>query len=106
MDSGIGLFIFLVMLLSALPLYVIAYLIGVKKRVGLISGLNPDRVADKDGLARWVGLMLFLMGVVTVLMGLGIYLFIGETLTITLVGVALISALSIALVVGIQKYVA
>ena len=104
MDSGI--FIFLVMLLSAVPLYVIAYLIGVKKRVGLISGLNPDRVANKDGLARWVGLMLFLMGVVTVLMGLGIYLFIGETLTITLVGVALISALSIALVVGIQKYVA
>ena len=104
MDSGI--FIFLVMLFSAVPLYVIAYLIGVKKRVGLISGLNPDRVADKDGLARWVGLMLFLMGVVTVLMGLGIYLFMGKVLTITLVGVALISALSIALVVGIQKYVA
>lgn len=53
MDSG--LLIFLFMLLSALPLYVIAYLIGVKKRIGLISGLNPDRVADKDGLARWVG---------------------------------------------------
>ena len=104
MDSG--LFIFLVMLLSALPLYVIAYLIGVKKHVGLISGLNSDRVADKDGLAHWVGLMLFLIGVVIALMGLGIYLFIGETLTITLVGVALISALSIALVVGIQKYVA
>ena len=50
--------------------------------------------------------MLFLIGVVIVLMGLGIYLFIGETLTITLVGVALISALSIALVVGIQRYVA
>ena len=104
MNSGV--FIFLVMLLSALPLYVIAYLIGVKKRVGLISGLNPDRVADKDGLARWVGLMLFLMGVVAVLMGLGIYLFIGKTLTIALVGVALLSALSIALVVGIQRYVA
>ena len=34
MDSGV--FIFLVMLLSALPLYVIAYLIGVKKHVGLV----------------------------------------------------------------------
>lgn len=101
-----GLMIFLVMLFSSLPLFVIAYLIGVKKRIGLVSGLNPDRVADKDGLARWVGLMLFLMGGVAVLMGLGIYLFIEETLTITLVGVALISALSIALVVGIQKYVA
>ena len=103
MDSG--LLILLVMLLSALPLYVIAYLIGVKKRVGLISGLNSDRVADKDGLARWVGLMTFLIGVVTVLMGLGIYL-MGKILTITLVGVALISALSIALVVGIQRYIA
>ncbi len=104
MDSD--LFIFLVMLLSALPLYAIAYLIGVKKRIGLISGLDPNRVADKDALAHWVGLMLFLMGVVTVLMGLGIYLFMGKTLIITLVGVALIAALSIALVVGIQKHVA
>ena len=104
MDSG--LIVFLVMLLSAVPLYVIAYLIGVKKRVGLISGLNPDRVTDTDALARWVGLMLFLMGVVTILMGLGIYLFMSKLLTIVLVGVALISALSIALIVGIQKYVA
>ena len=37
-----GLFIFLVMLLSAVLLYVIAYLIGVKKRVGLISSLDPE----------------------------------------------------------------
>ena len=100
-----GLIIFLVMLLAALPLYVIAYLIGVKKRIGLSSGLNPDRVTDKDALARWVGLMTFLMGVVTFLMGLGVYLFIDKTLTITLVGVALVSALTIALIVGIQKYV-
>lgn len=102
---NIGLLIFLVMLLSALPLYVIAYLIGVKKRIGLISSLNPDRVADKDGLAQWVGLMIFLVGGVACLMGLGIYL-TGKILLVTLVGVALISALSIALVVGIQKYVA
>ena len=38
MDSG--LFIFLVMLFAAVPLYVIAYLIGVKKRVGLISPIS------------------------------------------------------------------
>ena len=104
MDTG--LFIFLVMLIAAVPLYVLAYLTGVKKRLGLISGLNPDRVTDKDGLAHWVGLMLFLLGVVSILMGLGIYLFMGKILTIVLVGVALISALSIALIVGIQKYVA
>ena len=104
MDSG--LFIFLIMLISALPLYVLAYLIGVKKRLGLISGLKPERVTDKDALARWVGLMLFLLGVVSILMGLGIYLFMGKILTIVLVGVGLISVLSIALIVGIQKYVA
>ena len=103
MDTG--LFIFLVMLLAAVPLYIIAYLIGVKKRIGLISGLNPERVTDKDGLSHWVGLMLFLMGVMTILMGLGVYLFMGKILTIVLVGVGLISVLSIALIVGIQKYV-
>ncbi len=49
--------------------------------------------------------MIFWVGVVACLMGLGIYL-TGKILLVTLVGVALISALSIALVVGIQKYVA
>ena len=102
MDAGMV--VFLVMLLSALPLFVIAYLIGVKEQFGLIAGLQPDRVADKEGLGRWVGLMLFLLGVVTILMGLGIWLFISKTLTIVLVGVALLSALTIALVVGIQRY--
>lgn len=103
MDPGI--FIFLVMLLSALPLYAIAYFIGVKKHVGLIAGHDPNRVADKDGLAHWVGLMLFLIGVVIVLMGLGICLFINKTLTIILIGIALITVLVIALIVGIQRYV-
>ena len=104
MDSGV--FIFLVMLLSALPLYVLAYLIGAKKRVGPIVGSDPSRVADPDGLANWVGLILFLIGVVIVLMGLGVCLFIEKTLTLILAGVALITALVIALIVGIQKYVA
>ena len=82
MDPGI--FIFLVMLLSALPLYIIAYLIGVKKHVGLIAGSAPDRITNKTGLAHWVGLLIFMIGVVIVLMGLGICLFIGKALTITL----------------------
>ena len=103
MDPGI--FIFLVMLLSALPLYIIAYLIGVKKRVGLIAGSAPDRITNKTGLAHWVGLLIFMIGVVIVLMGLAICLFIGKALTITLAGVVLITVLIITLVVGIQRYV-
>ena len=103
MDPGI--FIFLVMLLAALPLYIIAYLIGVKKHVGLIAGSNPARVVDGDGLAKWVGMTLFLIGVVIVLMGMGICLFIGKTVTIALSGIALITALIIALILGIKRYV-
>ena len=100
-----GAFVFLILLLSALPLFVIAYLIGVRQQFGPIAGLHPDRVADRQGLGRWVGLMVFLIGVVTILMGLGIWLFTSQTLTIVLAGVALMSALTIALVVGVQKYV-
>lgn len=103
MDPGI--FIFLVMLLAALPLYIIAYLIGVKKHVGLIAGSNPARVVDEDGLAEWVGMTLFLIGVVIVLMGMGICLFIGKTATIALSGIALITALIIALILGIKRYI-
>ncbi len=102
----LGIFIFLVMLLSALPLFVIAYLIRGRKQVGLIAGLDPNRVADREGLGRWVGLMLFLLGAVTILMGLGIWLFTGKTLIIVLAGVALLSAVTITLVVGIRRYVA
>ncbi len=104
MDPGI--FIFLVMLLSALPLYIIAYLIGVKKYVGLIAGSDPDRITNKNDLAHWVGLLLFMIGVVIVLMGLGICFFIGKTLSITLVGLALITVLIITLAVGSQRYIA
>jgi hypothetical protein len=81
-------------------------LIGVKKRVGLVAGYDPSRVADPDGLANWVGLILFLIGIAIVLMGLGVCLFIEKTLTLILIGVALITTLVIALIVGIHKYVA
>ena len=103
MDPGI--FIFLVMLLSALPLYIIAYLIGVKKCVGLIAGSAPDRITNKTGIAHWVGLLIVMNGRVILLLGLGICFFISKALTITLAGVVLITVLIITLVVVIQRYV-
>ena len=54
---------------------VFAYLIGVKKKMNLISGWDPKKVADADGYARVYGLALVLSAVpmlaVAGLVGLG-----------------------------------
>ena len=103
MDSGV--FNFLVMLLSALLLYVLAYLIGVKKRVGPIVGSDPSRVADPGWVGQPGGTDPLPHRRRHSFNGWGC-LFIEKTLTLILAGVALITALVIALIVGIQKYVA
>ena len=51
-------------------IFLCGYLIGVKKQLWLISGYNPDRVKDKDGLAKWVGTGLQIIGGIEFLMGI------------------------------------
>ncbi|MGY8826210.1 MAG: hypothetical protein ACKVJG_20125 [Candidatus Latescibacterota bacterium] len=60
-----------IMIGSALPLYVIAYLIKVKKRLTLIAGFNPALVADPEGMAHWVGSFCFLIASAVLLMAAG-----------------------------------
>lgn len=46
---------------------VIAYLIGVKKKLNLIAGYNPEKTKDPDGLARFMGFWTFIVGLILVL---------------------------------------
>lgn len=47
-------------------LIVLAYLVGIKKQVWLLSGYNQKRVKDKDKLAKLVGGYNFFAGLVLV----------------------------------------
>lgn len=44
-------------------MFVLAYLVGVKKMTWLLSGYNQHRVRDKDKLAKIVGTYNFIAGV-------------------------------------------
>ncbi|MFT5086424.1 MAG: hypothetical protein ACI906_003366 [Candidatus Latescibacterota bacterium] len=89
---------------SALPLYVIAYLIKVKKNLTLIAGFNPALVADPEGMAHWVGSFCFLIASAVLLMGAGHYFLPEHPLHVALGGVLLISGLSIAMIIGLQRF--
>ena len=53
--------------LTGLMLFVFAYLIGVKKKVTLIAGYDPEKVKDNEGLARFAGIMVTIFGLITLL---------------------------------------
>lgn len=62
----------ILLILGAAPCFLFGYLIGVKKQVGLISGYNPEKVIDPDGLATWTGALCNRIGALIVLLALGI----------------------------------
>lgn len=53
--------------LAGLILFVCAYLIGVKKKVSLIAGYDPEKIGDNEGLGRFAGVMVAIFGLVVLL---------------------------------------
>lgn len=43
---------------------VIAFLIGVKKKLSLIAGYKPEKTKDPEGLARFMGFWTFVLGLI------------------------------------------
>lgn len=63
--SGESLGVAVVLALSALSMGGLGYLIRYRKRYHLISGFDPERVSDPDGLAEVVGGGALLLAVLT-----------------------------------------
>ena len=53
-------------IIIAIILFILAYLVGVKKQTRLLSGFNEQQVRDKDKLASLVGSFNLIMGIVMV----------------------------------------
>ena len=53
-------------IIIAIILFILAYLIGVRKQTWLLSGFNEQQVRDKDKLAGLVGSFNLIMGMVMV----------------------------------------
>ena len=91
---------------SSLPLFVLAFLIGIQGKTGLISGHRQGTARDEQGLARWVGGMLAAMGLCMLIFA-GLYIPMaaaGQIMTWVVTFCAATMIGSVALIVGIQRY--
>jgi hypothetical protein len=46
---------------------VIAYLMGVKKKLNLVAGYKPEKTKDPEGLAKFMGFWTFIVGLILIL---------------------------------------
>jgi len=53
-----------IVLVVSLLVLLIGYLIGARKQLNLIAGLNMEQVKDADGLAKWIGNGLLGLGLI------------------------------------------
>ncbi|AQX55202.1 DUF3784 domain-containing protein [Priestia flexa] len=52
------------LIVAAIVLFILAFLIGVKKQTWILSGFNQNRVKEQDKLAKIVGSYSLLIGIV------------------------------------------
>lgn len=94
----------LVTIFVGLLLLAIGYLIRFQQMVEIIAGYDPDKVTDKEGLAKWVGSNLFLMGLMCLFLGgLGLILPVSSTMQVPGF-LAVIVILSVRTAIGCKKY--
>ena len=74
-----------ILILSGVVIFFMGYLIRKKQCLWLLCEYREGRVEDIDGLAKWAGILVYLMASVLVLTGLLYHFFPGRVLVITLV---------------------
>ena len=93
-----------ILILSGVVIFFMGYLIRKKQCLWLLCEYREGRVEDIDGLAKWAGILVYLMASVLVLTGLLYHFFPGRVLVITLVMWFIVMKLVIIMLVGSQKY--
>jgi hypothetical protein len=93
-----------ILILSGVVIFFMGYLIRKKQCLWLLCEYREGRVEDIDGLAKWAGILAYLMASVLVLTGLLYHFFPGRVLVITLVMWFIVMKLVIIMLVGSQKY--
>ncbi len=69
--------------------------------VGLIAGYDPDKVTDKEGLAKWVGSILIFIGVYVLTFPILVYFIQTPIMGLWVLGLLIIVAI---LIIGCKKY--
>jgi hypothetical protein len=95
----------LLLALTSAPVFVIAVLVG-RGHLHLVNGLDRERVADPDGLARRLSALLWLIGLAMLASAAGFYWAGADDARMTMIVIALVAvvnALGIALLLAVAK---
>ena len=91
-------------LLGGLPGLGLAYAIGWRKKLHLISGYDSESVSDPEGLARWVGGCNVVIGVLNCVAPLVLLAAPSRLMAVALVTVGLSVGLSVIMLAGCRRY--
>jgi hypothetical protein len=96
---------YIIFLCAGAFLIVLGLIVWVFKVVDIIAGYDPEKVTDKDGLARWVGRNLIIMGAVIIIIAIVGIIVPGIGLTVILPAyLIIVLGICIATVIGTRKY--
>lgn len=94
----------IVLAIGSVPIFILGFVIWKFKVVEIIAGYDENKVTDKDGLARWVGIGLMLTSIAMI----GSY-FILENFDFSnglkiLILVGVLNILLLVMVLGTKRY--
>lgn len=93
----------IILLAVSLGVLLIGYLIGARKRLSLIAGLDASQVRGSDGLAHWVGTGLLGIGVLDLLICLALFAISAHpTLIVSYALASLVGA--VVLLINMRRY--
>ncbi|ACL70110.1 DUF3784 domain-containing protein [Halothermothrix orenii] len=93
----------IVLLIVGIFLSVLGLLIWKYNLVNLIAGYSEEKTRDKQGLAKWVGKNILIMGALTILISILEYL-LNITMWIVVTFIIIVVVLSIRTNIGCKKY--
>ena len=96
---------YIVFIIIGVFLILIGLMVWKLKVVGIIARYDSEKVIDKDGLARWVGRNLVLMGILVILLGvIGMIVLNVEPYFIIPIYMIIVLGISIVTVIGTRRY--
>src|SRR5262245_3176265 len=93
-----------ILLEASLIVLMLGYLIRAHKQLSLIAGLDVSKVRERDGLARWIGTGLLVIGMLDLLISLVVIIASAGTALLIIAYVAVNLVGAVTLLTRVRRY--